>query len=229
MTKITVNPPSEINQVTGEEVAVPDSERVEVTGKPVVNSYAHGEADNLAFQPLDRQPVLRHRAFQADATEQDIRDYWTNGVPPTDDEMLHIQGEYTRTNDEQLARFLTYKATGNTEQLNPEDFEALGIQEPTEQVVSEHHLSNEEIDHEILSTDDSNDYSPQWAEAIAKAPLGETPEMIAVKHLMAQVYEGQLSRQAAFAKAAETGIAPEKLYASYNRVREYFGGGQLDR
>ena len=42
--------------------------------------------------------------------------------------MLHIQDEYMRTNDEQLARFLTYKVTGNTEQLLQDDIEALGIE-----------------------------------------------------------------------------------------------------
>ena len=43
--KITVNPPTQINSVTGEEVAVPDSQRVEYTGEPVVNEYTHGDPD----------------------------------------------------------------------------------------------------------------------------------------------------------------------------------------
>ena len=70
--KITVNPPTQINSVTGEEVAVPDSQRVEYTGEPVVNEYAHGDPDNLAYESFDRKPVLRDPAFQEDATAQDV-------------------------------------------------------------------------------------------------------------------------------------------------------------
>ena len=95
--KITVNPTTQINSVTGEEVAVPDSQRVEYTGEPVVNKYAHGDPDNLAFESFDRKPVLRDPAFQEDATSKDILNYWTNGKPATQDEMLHIQDEYRFT------------------------------------------------------------------------------------------------------------------------------------
>ena len=220
--KITVNPPTEINEVTGEEVQVSDSSRIIKTGKEVNNTYTHGEADNLAVKPMDRKPVLRDPAFQPDATQQDILNYWTNGRQPTDDEMLHIQEEYTRTNDEQLARFLTYKMTGNTDQLLPADIEALGIEEQVEQ--PSNYLTTEEIDHDILATDDSNDYNPEYAQSIATADLGQSPEMITVKHLAAQVYEGQLTRQEAYIKAANSGISQAKLYAAYNRLKAYFGG-----
>ena len=221
--KITVNPPTEVNEVTGEEVLVSDSERIVKTGKEVNNTFIHGEADNLAVKSMDRKLVLRDPAFQPDATQQDILNYWTNGQQPTDDEMLHIQEEYTRTNDEQLARFLTYKVTGNTDQLLPDDIQALGIEEQVSEQPA-NYLSTEEIDHDILATDDSNDYNPQFANEIASASLGQSPEMITVKHLAAQVYEGQLTRQEAYIKAAESGIPRAKLYGAYNRLKAYFGG-----
>ncbi len=225
--KITVNPPTQINSVTGEEVAVPDSQRVEYTGEPVVNDYAHDEPDNLAYESFDRKPVLRDPAFQEDATSQDILNYWTNGKPATEDEMLHIQDEYTRTGDEQLARFLTYKMTGNTDQLLPEDLEILGVEET---VTDDPNLfSSEEIDHEILSTDDSNDYNPEQAQRIANADLGDAPEMIVVQKLAMDVYNGQISRQEAYVNAANSGVDHRLLYAAYNRLADAMGGGKRTR
>ena len=225
--KITVNPPTEMNSVTGEEQAVADNQRVEYTGKPVVNEYAHGEADNLAYESFDRKPVLRDPAFQEDATSQDILNYWTNGKPATQDEMLHIQDEYMKTGDEQMARFLTYKMTGNTEQLMPEDMEILGIDD----VVTDdpNVWSSEEVDHEILSTDDSNDYNPANAERIANANLGDAPEMIVVQKLAMDVANGQISRQEAYVNAANSGVDHRLLYAAYNRLADAMGGGKRNR
>ena len=225
--KITVNPPTEINSVTGEEQAVSDNQRLEYTGKPVVNEFAHGEADNLAYESFDRKPVLRDPAFQEDATSQDILNYWRNGKPATQDEMLHIQDEYTRTGDEQLARFLTYKMTGNTDQLLPQDLEILGVEET---VTDDPNVwSSEEIDHEILSTDDSNDYNPTNAQRIANADLGESPEMIVVQKLAMDVCNGQMSRQEAFVKASQSGVDQRLLYAAYNRLADAMGGGKRHR
>lgn len=225
--KITVNPPTEVNEVTGEEVAVTESQRVQVTGKPVVNEYTHGEPDNLAYESFDRKPVLRDPAFQPDATNQDVLNYWTNGKPATQDEMLHIQDEYTRTGDEQMARFLTYKMTGNTDQLLPQDLEILGVEET---VTDDPNVwSSEEIDHEILSTDDSNDYNPTNAQRIANADLGESPEMIVVQKLAMDVCNGQMSRQEAFVRASQSGVDQRLLYAAYNRLADAMGGGKRNR
>ena len=225
--KITVNPPTQVNSVTGEEVAVPDSQRVEYTGEPVVNEYTHGDPDNLAYESFDRKPVLRDPAFQEDATSQDILNYWRNGKPATQDEMLHIQDEYTRTGDEQLARFLTYKMTGNTDQLLPQDLEILGVEET---VTDDPNVwSSEEIDHEILSTDDSNDYNPANAQRIASADLGNAPEMIVVQKLAMDVCNGQMSRQEAFVRASESGVDQRLLYAAYNRLADAMGGGKRNR
>ena len=102
--------------------------------------------------------------------------------------MPHIQDEYTRTGDEQLARFSTYKITGNTEQLMPEDMEILGIDDV---VTDDPNLySSVEIDHEILSTDDSNDYNLEQAQRIANADLGSAPEMIVLQKLAMDLYNG---------------------------------------
>ena len=225
--KITVNPPTEVNEVTGEEVAVAESQRVQVTGKPVVNEYTHGEQDNLAYESFDRKPVLRDPAFQENATSQDILNYWTNGKPATQDEMLHIQEEYTRTGDEQMARFLTYKMTGNTDQLLPQDLEILGVEETVSD--DPNVWSSEEIDHEILATDDSNDYNPSNAQRIANADLGESPEMIVVQKLAMDVCNGQMSRQEAFVKASQSGVDQRLLYAAYNRLADAMGGGKRNR
>ena len=225
--KITVNPPTQINSVTGEEVAVPDSQRVEYTGEPVVNEYAHGDPDNLAYESFDRKPVLRDPAFQPEATQQDVLNYWTNGKPATQDEMLHIQDEYTRTGDEQLARFLTYKMTGSTRDLLPQDLEILGIEETV--VDDSNAWTNEEIDHEILATDDSNDYNPDHAQRIANADLGRSPEMVVVQKLAMDVCNGQTSRQEAYVRAAESGIDKRLLYAAYNRLADAMGRGKRHR
>ena len=222
--KITVNPPVEVNEVTGEEVVATD--RVQITGKPV-QQHTHQEADNLAYESFDRKPVLRDPAFQPDATNQDVLNYWTNGKQPTRDEMLHIQDEYTRTGDEQLARFLTYKMTGNTEQLLPQDLEILAIEET---VVDDPNVwSSEEIDQQILSTDDSNDYNPANAQRVANADLGNSPEMIVVQKLAMDVCNGQMSRQEAFVRASESGIDQRLLYAAYNRLADVMGGGKRHR
>ena len=222
--KITVNPPVEVNEVTGEEVVATD--RVQITGKPV-QQHTHQEADNLAYESFDRKPVLRDPAFQPDATNQDVLNYWTNGKQPTRDEMLHIQDEYTRTGDEQLARFLTYKMTGNTEQLLPQDLEILAIEET---VVDDPNVwSSEEIDQQILSTDDSNDYNPANAQRVANADLGNSPEMIVVQKLAMDVCNGQMSRQEAFVRASESGIDQRLLYAAYNRLADAMGGGKRHR
>ena len=223
--KITVNPPTEVNEVTGEEVAA--SNRVQITGNPVENTHTHQEADNLAYESFDRKPVLRDPAFQPEATQQDVLNYWTNGKPATQDEMLHIQDEYTRTGDEQLARFLTYKMTGNTDQLLPQDLEILGVEET---VTDDPNVwSAEEIDHEILSTDDSNDYNPANAQRIANADLGESPEMIVLQKLAMDVCNGQMSRQEAFVRASQSGIDQRLLYAAYNRLADAMGGGKRHR
>ena len=225
--KITVNPPTEINSVTGEEQAVADNQRVEYIGKPVVNEYAHGEADNLSYESFDRKPVLRDPAFQEDATAQDVLNYWRNGKQPTQDEMLHIQDEYTRTGDDQMARFLSYKMTGNTDELLPQDLEILGIEETVTE--DPNVWSSQEIDHEILSTDDSNDYNPENAQRIANADLGESPEMIVVQKLAMDVCNGQMSRQEAFVRASQSGVDQRLLYAAYNRLADAMGGGKRHR
>ena len=225
--KITVNPPSEINQVTGEEVAVSENQRVQIEGERLPNTHSVEEADNLAYESFDRKPVLRDRAFQEGATQQDVLNYWTNGKPATQDEMLHIQDEYTRTGDEQLARFLTYKMTGNTEQLMPQDMEILGIKETV--VDDPNVFSAEEVDHEILSADDSEDYNPDNAQRIANAQLGDSPEMIVVQKLAMDVCNGQISRQEAYVRAAESGVDHRLLYAAYNRLADAMGGGKRYR
>ena len=225
--KITVNPPTEVNEVTGEEVAVAENQRVQITGKPVENTSSMAEPDNLAFAPMDRKPVLRDPAFQEGATQQDVLNYWTNGKQPTQDEMLHIQDEYARTGDEQLARFLTYKMTGNTEQLLPQDLEILGVEETVTD--DPNVFSAEEINHEILATDDSNDYNPANAQRVANADLGNSPEMVVVQKLAMDVCNGQMSRQEAYVRAVESGIDRHLLYAAYNRLADAMGGGKRHR
>ena len=223
--KITVNLPVEVNEVTGEEVAATD--RVQITGNPVQNTHTHQESDNLAYESFDRKPILRDPAFQPDATNQDVLNYWTNGKQPTRDEMLHIQEEYTRTGDEQMARFLSYKMTGNTDELLPQDLEILGIEETVTDDPNVY--SSEEVDREILYTDDSNDYNPENAQRIANADLGNSPEMIVVQKLAMDVCNGQMSRQEAFVRASNSGIDQRLLYAAYNRLADAMGGGKRHR
>ena len=141
--------------------------------------------------------------------------------------MLHIQEEYTRTGDEQMARFLSYKMTGNTDELLPQDLEILGIEET---VTDDPNVwSSEEVDHEILSTDHSKDYNPENAQRIANADLGNSPEMIVVQKLAMDVCNGQMSRQEAFVRASNSGIDQRLLYAAYNRLADAMGGGKRHR
>ena len=117
--------------------------------------------------------------------------------------------------------------TGNTDQLLPEDLEILGVEET---VVDDPNVySSEEIDHEILATDDSNDYNPEHAQRIANADLGDAPEMIVVQKLAMDVFNGQINRQEAFIKASQSGVDKRLLYAAYNRLADAMGGGKRHR
>ena len=117
--------------------------------------------------------------------------------------------------------------TGNTDQLLPEDLEILGVEET---VTDDPNLFlSEEIDHEILSTDDSNDYNPEHAQRIANADIGDAPEMIVVQKLAMDVYNGQISRQEAYVNAANSGVDHRLLYAAYNRLADAMGGGKRTR
>ena len=150
---ITVNPPVITNQVTGETEAIPDSQMVISTGTSAdSNTVTYGDDSfDPAFNPeFQRTPVLNDPAFQSGASEQDINSFWKSNRPLTDDEINAVQANYLETGNEQLARLLAYKVTGDTTDLFPDDYAALGISEPQES----DSWSDQEIDNAILTNAD---------------------------------------------------------------------------
>ena len=86
-----------------------------------------------AFAPRERN-VDVDPAFLEGATNEQHRQYWTNGQRPNQAELSFLQDQiYQATDSEEqsrLARLLDYKMTGDTTPLMDEDFAYLGIEAP---------------------------------------------------------------------------------------------------
>ena len=81
---ITVNPPVEVNQITGQEVPVDPATRVIQTGTDVSNNtVAYDDGEGSAFDPDFKRTSrgLTDPAFQEGASEQDLLNFWTSKRP----------------------------------------------------------------------------------------------------------------------------------------------------
>ena len=83
---ITVNPPIEVDQITGEEVAVDPATRVIKTGVDATrNTETLIDDQGSPFDPgFKRSPKdLNDPASQQGASEQDLINFWTSKRPLT--------------------------------------------------------------------------------------------------------------------------------------------------
>lgn len=87
-----------------------------------------------------------------------------------------------------------------------------------EHIISEVELA--EISTEI--NDSTVSYDETMADSIASLDFGNTPADITVQFLAHKVYQGELSPQEAFTEAIESGINPEALASSYQRLKSHF-------
>ena len=66
------------------------------------------------------------------------------------------------------------------------------------------------------------DIDPEFANSIASADIGASPEAITVKHLAASVYNGNISPEEAFQAAVESGMDMDKLMFQYYQLKQHF-------
>ncbi len=221
----TVNPPVQINQVTGEEVAVPDSMRVEKHGEDVRENTSAWIADNKSSDPnFKPTPNITDPALSGNATDKQLNDFWTSDRALTNEEISLIQdGILKKENSEeaaQLARLLDYRVTGSTEALLPDDKTFLGIKENN---LPDGYYSNQEIDNIILSTDQGG-ADPKAAHMVLNSNLGFDPASKVVQVLAYQYYSGKITQQDAYEKAYRSGVPHQLLYDAFNRLNTKLGG-----
>ena len=219
---ITVNPPVQTNQVTGEPEAVPDSQLIDYTGTDVQsNTVVFDDSYDPAFDPeFQRTPQLNDPAFYSDDPQAQIN-FWRRSEPLTNDEVSRIQDVYMGNGNEQLPRLLAYKLTGDTDALMPDDFDVLGLNEAEINAESAL-LTPEEIDHQILT--DADDPSPAKADAILRANIGNSNAATVVQHLAHQYYSGQITAQEALFKAGTSGVDQGQIYKAFALLGEACGG-----
>lgn len=201
----------------------------EVTGEYGPNEIIHSDGgqrlsrdmsdyepqQDEAFAPRERN-VEVDPAFLEGATNEQHRQYWTNGQRPNQAELSFLQDQiYQATDsDEQsrLARLLGYKMTGDTTPLMDDDFAYLGIEAPDPD-----DWSPDQAKQEILGGDVQPD--PQAAAAVLRMDLGDSPAAKIVQYLTHQVYEGAMGADEAYAKAYNSGVPHHELYAMVNKIR----------
>tara|TARA_R100000742_G_C4277466_1_gene99367 strand:+ start:764 stop:1471 length:708 start_codon:yes stop_codon:yes gene_type:complete len=226
---ITVNPPVETDQVTGEEVAVDPASRVIKTGVDAAQNTVQLEEYSSPFDPeFQKIPQgLTDPAFRENATDQDLKNFWTGTRPLNQTEIDHLQDQYIRRQDEGLAKLFNYRMTGNTAELTPDQMESLGITEEsdgyerfsTDKSFGYDDFSPEqtqEIDNYILTSDAKPD--AQIAQQVINADIGKSDAAVVVQHLAQQFYSGQLSLQEAYFKAGTSGISEQRLYKAFSAL-----------
>ena len=223
---ITVGPPVEVDSVTGQEIAVDPASRVIQTGTDARQNTAYVEEQSSAFDP-DFRPTtkgLTDPAFSENASEQDLLNFWNGKRPLNEAEIDHLQDQYIRNNDEELAKLFNYRMTGDTSELSPQQMEDLGLTQEsdgserfsTDKSFGYDDFSPEqtqEIDNFILTSDAQPD--PQLAQQVVSADIGNSDAAVVVKHLSEQFFSGQLSLQEAYFKAGTSGISQQRLYKAF--------------
>ena len=93
---ITVNPPVEVNQITGEEVVFDPATRVIQTGVDATrNTESFVEDQGSPFDPDFKGTLkgLTDPAFSKNATEQDLQNFWKGTRPLNQDEIDYLQDQ----------------------------------------------------------------------------------------------------------------------------------------
>lgn len=65
-------------------------------------------------------------------------------------------------------------------------------------------------------------YNEEMAQAVVQAPMSDSPSDVTVQYLSHKVFNGDLTPQEAFEEAMNSGINPEQLAASYNKIKSFF-------
>ena len=226
---IIVNPPVEVDSVTGQEIAVDPASRVIQTGTDARQNTTYIEEDSSAFDPDFKRSSkgLTDPAFQEGASEEDLLNFWNSKRPLNEAEIDYLQDQYIRNNDEDLAKLFNYRMTGNTAELTPQQMEDLGLTQESDG--SERFSADksfgyddftpeqtQEIDNFILTSDAQPD--PQLAQQVVSADIGNSDAAVVVKHLSEQFFSGQLSLQEAYFKAGTSGISEQKLYKAFSAL-----------
>jgi hypothetical protein len=226
---ITVNPPVENDQVTGELVATDPNTRVIQTGVSASQNTATFEEEASPFAPdFTKTPKgLTDPAFGENPTDQQLQNFWRGTRPLNQDEIDFLQDQYIRRNDSDLAKLFNYRMTGNTAELTPQQMDDLGLTEEsdgnerfsTDKSFGYDDFSPEqtqEIDNYILTSEDQP--SPELAQQVLSANIGNSDAAVVVQHLAEQFYSGQMSLQEAYYKAGTSGISEQKLYKAFSAL-----------
>ena len=220
---ITVNPPVQTNEVTGEVEARPESDMIVSMGEHVEqNTHTHAEPTDTRFDPdfvANRKARLTEPAFHDGDPDVQIA-FWNRSAPLTQDEIDQVQDVYMRTGDEQTPRLLAYKLTGDPDVLMPDDYGVFGL-DPQQVDAPSEYLSPDEIDHQILTTEDSP--HPFKANKILQANIGNSNAATVVQHLAHQYYSGQMSASEAYYKASSSGVPQAELYQAWVSLGDAVG------
>lgn len=220
---ITVNPPTQVNEMTGETEARPESEMIVSMGTSAeANTATAAQPSDMTFDPsfeANRKARLTDPAFFVGDPDVQAA-FWNKSTPLTQDEIDQVQDVYMRTGDEQTPRLLAYKLTGDPDVLMPEDYGVFGLDAEQVDAPSDY-LSSDEIDHQILTTEDEP--APYKAQAVLEANIGDSNAAIVVKHLTAQYYLGQMTAEEAFFKANTAGVPKDQLYRAWADLGDAVG------
>ena len=183
------------------------------------------EQSDDAFAPInDRETYTSDPAFGPNATAADINAFWQGTRPLTSDEISMVQDQITELgfdSDEgrRLGRFLSYRVTGNTEDLFDDDMLALNIQPPDPDA-----WTPQDTDEYVLAElpERTETLRPDIAEYLGKRPLGNSPAAITVQHFASQYLLGRISNQEAFAGAMQSGVPQEQLYEAFAALTDLF-------
>lgn len=220
----TVTPPSP-NQVTGE---MEGDFVIEQHGDVGTNTFVDrddqrsAEMAQYGLNPdFQRQKLLNHPAFFTDDGE--IQSHiWRSDYQLNEDEVGAIQEVIAADpqENEHLGRLLEYKLTGNSNTLNPQEMDFLGLQEQTDRPYdpdlderSDWNMSADQIDQIVIQGTDEP--TPEKAQKAIRANLGNSNAAILVQYLAHQYYQGQISGEEAYTAAYKSGIDQNELRTKF--------------
>jgi hypothetical protein len=131
--------------------------------------------------------------------------------PPERDEAT---GEYI--GDSEVYENIPFAQEEEEEEFTEVEEDALAPED--RQPISELELA--EISTEIMESPTETD--PLLAAEIAAFDLGDSPSDVTISYLAHKVYQGDITSEEAIAEAINSGIHPDKLAASYKRLKSHF-------
>ena len=203
-------------------------------GEPVIEHRGtHPESINfnkelqgdgvLTDEQFVREAHTADPAFLPNASRQDVHSFWTSNRAITNDEISIIQDQimiHGPESDEgrRLGRLLTYRASGDTSSLLPDDYEYLNISEPDAEAIT-----TEDIDRFLIA--ELPEKAEEWelGNWIAETrPLGSSPAATVVQHFATQYLLGRISNKEMFFNALNSGVPQPEIYSSFESLTEFF-------